>query len=101
MKTVRYAGYGIGVDEILIDKLGEDAISRDDPKFIAYYGRAGKLVCFCFFTKSMFLLIGFIIIIITRALCLTLRLRWRASLANTNQWWHVSRSCGRAESTCR
>jgi hypothetical protein len=34
----------MGVDEILIDYLGEKELSKNEPKFITYYGRAGKLV---------------------------------------------------------
>jgi len=44
MKTVKYAGYGLGVDEIVIDKLGAQELDPNDPKFIAYYGKKGKLI---------------------------------------------------------
>eukprot|EP01127_Copromyxa_protea_P000424 TRINITY_DN10351_c0_g1_i1.p1 TRINITY_DN10351_c0_g1~~TRINITY_DN10351_c0_g1_i1.p1 ORF type:complete len:580 (-),score=151.92 TRINITY_DN10351_c0_g1_i1:69-1664(-) len=42
-KSIRYAGHGIEVDEIVIDELN-GKLHAADPAFIAYYGRKGKVV---------------------------------------------------------
>lgn len=42
-KSIRYAGHGIDVDEILIDELG-GKFRTADPSFIAYYGSKGKVI---------------------------------------------------------
>jgi len=42
-KNVRYCGHGIGVDTTLVDTRG-DKMYSDDPAFVVFYGRRGKVV---------------------------------------------------------
>jgi NADPH-dependent 2,4-dienoyl-CoA reductase/sulfur reductase-like enzyme len=43
-KSVRYAGHGIGVDQILLDTFGQTEMDTANPKFIAYYCRGGIVI---------------------------------------------------------